>query len=193
MDLTQGTPQEKNNRAKKMMLWFGIISLIMSFAGWTSAFVVSSARPDWLSDFQLPTAFIISTIVIMISSLSFLMAKKSLEKDDSKATTMWLIVTFALGLIFIFYQFKGFQEIINLGYNFTGPTSNVTMSYIYLIAIMHILHVVVGLICLLVVIYNHFKQKYNATNMLGFELAATFWHFVDLLWVYLFLFLYFFR
>lgn len=193
MDLTQGTIEEKNNRAKKMMLWFGIISLIMSFAGWTSAFVVSSTRPDWLSNFQLPTAFIISTIVIMISSLSFLMAKKSLKKQDLKATSMWLILTFALGLIFIFYQFKGFQEIIDLGYNFTGPTSNVTMSYIYLIAVVHILHVVVGLICLIVVIYNHFKQKYNATNMLGFELAATFWHFIDLLWVYLFLFLYFFR
>ncbi len=193
MDLTQGTTQEKNNRAKKMMLWFGLISLIMSFAGWTSAFVVSSTRPDWLSDFDLPNAFIISTVVIIISSFTFLLAKRSLKRDDAKTTSIWLIVTFFLGLIFINYQFRGFQEIIDLGYNFTGPTSNVTMSYIYLIAIVHILHVVVGLICLLVVIYNHFKQKYNATKMLGFELAATFWHFVDLLWVYLFLFLYFFK
>ncbi|WP_250435183.1 cytochrome c oxidase subunit 3 [Hanstruepera flava] len=193
MDLTQGTQEEKNNRAKKMMLWFGIISLIMSFAGWTSAFVVSSSRPDWLSDFELPQAFIISTVVIIISSLTFLLAKRSLKNGDAKTTSLWLIITFVLGLIFIYNQFKGFQEIIDLGYNFTGPTSNVTMSYIYLIAIMHILHVVVGLICLLVVIYNHFKQKYNTSKMLGFELAATFWHFVDLLWVYLFLFLYFFR
>ena len=193
MDLTQGTPQEKNNRAKKMMLWFGIISLIMSFAGWTSAFVVSSTRPDWLSDFQLPNAFVVSTIIIVISSLTFLLAKRSLKSNDAKTTSIWLMITFILGLVFIFFQFKGFQEIIDLGYNFTGPTSNVTMSYIYLIAVMHILHVVVGLICLLVVIYNHFKQKYNTSKMLGFELAATFWHFVDLLWVYLFLFLYFFR
>ena len=193
MDLTQGTPQEKNNRAKKMMLWFGIISLIMSFAGWTSAFVVSSTRPDWLSDFQLPNAFIVSTIIIVISSLTFLLAKRSLKNNDPKTTSIWLIITFVLGLVFIFFQFKGFQEIIDLGYNFTGPTSNVTMSYIYLIAIMHILHVVVGLICLLVVIYNHFKQKYSTSDMLGFELAATFWHFVDVLWVYLFFFLYFFK
>ena len=193
MDLTQGTPQEKNNRAKKMMLWFGIISLIMSFAGWTSAFVVSSTRPDWLSDFQLPNAFIVSTIIIVISSLTFLLAKRSLKNNDPKTTSIWLIITFVLGLVFILFQFKGFQEIIDLGYNFTGPTSNVTMSYIYLIAIMHILHVVVGLICLLVVIYNHFKQKYSTSDMLGFELAATFWHFVDVLWVYLFFFLYFFK
>ncbi len=193
MDLTQGTPQEKNNRAKKMMLWFGIISLIMSFAGWTSAFVVSSSRPDWLKDFVLPSAFIISTVVIIISSITFILAKRALKSGNHKATMLCLFATLILGVVFIFNQFSGFQQIIDLGYNFTGPTSNVTMSYIYLIAIVHILHVVVGLICLLVVIYNHFKQKYSAENMLGFELAATFWHFIDILWVYLFLFLYFVR
>ena len=193
MDLTQGTLEEKNNRAKKMMLWFAIISLIMSFAGWTSAFVVSSSRPDWLKDFVLPNAFIISTIVIVLSSMSFILAKNALKKDQRKATMLWLIITLILGVVFIFNQFSGFQQIIDLGYNFTGPTSNVTMSFIYLIAIVHVLHVVVGLICLLVVIYNHFKQKYNPSKMLGFELAATFWHFIDILWVYLFLFLYFVR
>ncbi len=193
MDLTQGTKEEKNSRAKKMMLWFGIISLVMSFAGWTSAFVVSSSRPDWLKDFQLPIAFIVSTIVIVISSFTFILAKKALKSGNSKATSLWLFITLILGVVFVFNQFSGFQQIIDLGYNFTGPTSNVTMSYIYLIALVHILHVVVGLICLLVVIYNHFKQKYNPSKMLGFELAATFWHFIDILWVYLFLFLYFVR
>ncbi len=193
MDLTQGTQEEKNSRAKKMMLWFGIISLIMSFAGWTSAFVVSSSRPDWLKDFQLPNAFIISTVVIIISSITFLLARTALKKGNRNATTFWLLTTLILGVIFIFNQFTGFQQIIDLGYNFTGPTSNVTMSYIYLIALVHILHVVVGLICLLVVIYNHFKQKYNSNKMLGIELAGTFWHFIDILWVYLFLFLYFVR
>ncbi|GAA3601902.1 cytochrome c oxidase subunit 3 [Flavivirga amylovorans] len=193
MDLTQGTQEEKNNRAKKMMLWFGIISLIMSFMGWTSAFIVSSSRPDWLKDFVLPNAFLISTVVIVISSISFILAKKALKIGNRGMTTLWLFVTLILGIIFIFNQFSGFQQIIDLGYNFTGPTSNVTMSYIYLIAIVHILHVVVGLICLLVVIYNHFKQKYDVTKMLGLELAANFWHFIDILWVYLFLFLYFIR
>ncbi|MEL0455093.1 cytochrome c oxidase subunit 3 [Flavobacteriaceae bacterium SZ-1-7] len=193
MDLTQGTQEEKNARAKKMMLWFGIVSLIMSFMGWTSAFIVSSSRPDWLKDFVLPNAFIISTVVIVLSSVMFLLAKRALKNGNRKATSLWLLATLVLGVVFIFNQFTGFREIIDLGYNFTGPTSNVTMSYIYLIAVVHILHVVVGLICLLVVIYNHFKQKYDATKMLGFELAATFWHFIDILWVYLFLFLYFIR
>jgi len=193
MDLTEGTLEEKQNRAKKMMLWFGIISLIMSFAGWTSAFVVSSTRPDWLKDFQMPNAFTVSTVVILISSVTFILAKYNLKKGNNRATTMWLLATLVLGIVFIFNQFTGFNQILQLGYNFTGPTSNVTMSYIFLIAFVHILHVAVGLICLLVVIYNHFKQKYNPTKMLGFELATTFWHFVDILWVYLFLFLFFMR
>jgi len=193
MDLTEGTLEEKHGRAKKMMLWFGIGSLIMSFSGWTSAFVVSSSREDWLKDFVLPNAFIVSVVVILLSSVTFILAKRALINSNRQQTTIWLLVTLVLGIAFIVNQFLGFQEIINNGYNFTGPTSNITMSYIYLIAMVHILHVVVGLICLLVVIYNHFKQKYNATNMLGFELAATFWHFVDILWLYLFFFLFFFK
>lgn len=193
MDLTQGTFQEKHSRAKKMMLWFGIISLVMSFAGWTSAFVVSSSREDWMKDFVLPNAFLISTILVVLSSVTFILSKRALQNSQRQKATVLLLVTFGLGVAFILNQFFGFQEIINMGYNFTGPTSNVTMSYIYLIAMVHILHVIVGLICILVVIYNHFKQKYTADNMLGFELAATFWHFIDILWVYLFLFLYFVR
>lgn len=193
MDLTQGTQTEKQERAKKMMLWFGIISLIMSFAGWTSAFVVSSSREDWLHTFELPAAFTLSTVLIILSSITFWLSGRFLKQGNRKATTVGLLTTLALGIGFIYTQFTGFEQIIAQGYNFTGPTSNVTMSFIYLIAVVHILHVVAGIICLLVVIYNHFKQKYKPTERLGFELAATFWHFVDLLWLYLFLFLYFFR
>ena len=193
MDLTQGTLQEKNIRAKKMMLWFGIVSLIMSFAGWTSAFVVSSTREDWLKDFQLPNAFLISTIAIIISSFTFLAAKRAIKNDNRSLTTIFLLITLVLGVFFIINQLNGFQEIINSGYNFTGPTSNVTMSYIYLIAVVHIAHVVAAIISLLVVIINHLRQKYNSKNLLGLELSATFWHFVDILWLYLFLFLYFVR
>ncbi len=193
MDLTQGTFEEKKSRAKKMMLWFGIGSLIMSFAGLTSAVVVSSKRADWLKDYELPSAFIISTVIIIISSITFILAKRALKKNLRKGTTLWLLVTLALGLAFVSSQFIGFGQIIQSGYYFTGPSSNITMSFIYIIAIAHILHVVAGLISLLVVIYNHFKQRYNAAKMLGFELSATFWHFVDGLWLFLFLFLYFFR
>lgn len=193
MDLTQGTDQEKLARAKKMMLWFGIVSLIMSFAGWTSAFIVSSTRKDWLSDFVLPQPFLISVFVIIASSVTMILSKKALKENKLQLATIFLVITFVLGVYFIVNQISGFNEIVSQGYHFTGPTSNVTMSYIFLIAFVHVLHVVVGLICLLVVLINQLRKKYNPQNMLGFELAATFWHFVDILWVYLFFFLYFFK
>lgn len=192
MDLTQGTQKEKNARAKKMMLWFGIISLLMGFAGWTSAFIVSSVREDWLTGFQLPTAFYYSTAVIILSSFSYILAKSAVRKNEQKTATNLLVATLVLGIVFIGLQFMGFSEIIAQGYNFTGPTSNITMSYIFLIAAVHVLHVVAGIISLLVVLVNQLRRKYTADNLLGMELGATFWHFLDLLWVYLMLFFYFF-
>jgi cytochrome c oxidase subunit 3 len=193
MDLTEGTPEEKRARSKKMMLWFGIGSLLMSFAGLISAFIVSRKREDWLNEFELPSAFYVSVVVILLSSLTLIVAKRALANNKLGTTTLGLLLTLALGITFIYFQFRGFGQIIEAGYNFTGPTSNVTMSFVYVIAILHIAHVIAGLVCLVVVIYNHFKNRYSATKMLGFELAAMFWHFVDILWLVLFLFLYFFR
>lgn len=193
MDLTQGTPQEKQSRAKKMMLWFGIVSLIMSFAGLTSAFIVSSSREDWLSDFVLPTSFTYSTLIILLSSLFLYAAKQTLKKNQATTTTSLLIGALVLGIAFIYSQILGFNQIIDSGYNFTGPTSNITMSYVYIIAVVHIVHVLAGIICLIVVIINQINKKYSSENTLGFDLASTFWHFVDILWLYLFFFLYFFN
>ncbi|MCM4173568.1 cytochrome oxidase subunit III [Arenibacter sp. TNZ] len=191
MDLTQGTGKEKNNRAKKMMLWFGIISLLMGFAGWTSAYIVSSSREDWVRELALPSSFLISTIVIVISSITYIMAKKAIKQDQLKQCTNWLLLTLGLGIAFVVLQFNGFSQMVANGYYFTGPTSNIKMSYVFLIAAVHIVHVVAGIISLLVVITNHLRNKYSSEEMLGFELGATFWHFLDILWVYLILFMYF--
>jgi len=193
MDLTQGTTQIKQKRAKKMMLWFGLISLIMSFAGLTSAFIVSSSREDWLSDFVLPNSFIYSTLIIFLSSILLYAAKQTLKKNQATTTTSLLIGVLVLGIAFIYSQILGFNQIIDAGYNFTGPTSNITMSYIYVIAVVHIVHVLAGIVCLIVVIINQLNKKYSSENTLGFDLASTFWHFVDILWLYLFFFLYFFN
>jgi len=193
MDLTQGTTEEKQKRAKKMMLWFGIISLVMSFAGLTSAFIVSSSREDWLENFVLPSAFTYSTLIIVLSSVLLFLAKKTFKNSQSAITTSLLIGAFVLGIVFIYSQVQGFNQIIASGYNFTGPTSNITMSYVYVIAVVHIIHVLAGIICLFVVIINQLNKKYSNKNRLGFDLASNFWHFVDILWVYLFIFLYFFN
>ena len=98
MDLTQGTEEQKNNRAKKMMLWFGIASLIMGFAGWTSAYIVSSKRTDWIADLDLPQAFLWSTGIIILSSLTYILAKLAVKKGNQKQGTLFLLATLGLGI-----------------------------------------------------------------------------------------------
>ncbi len=193
MDLTQGTFEEKRRRSKKHMMLFGMLSMSMTFAGLTSAYVVSKSRKDWLEGFQFPDAFLWSTIIIVLSSVTFWVAKKAIDKGNRSLTTLLLLSTLVFGVTFVYLQFFGFGKIIAQGFFPTGSEATVTTSFIYAIVFVHIAHVVGGLIALLVVIYNHFKQKYTPGQALGLELGAMYWHFVDFLWVYLFLFLYFFR
>ncbi len=190
MDLTQGTIIEKKRRAKKMMLWFGIASLIMGFAGWTSAYIVSSKRDDWISNLELPQAFYWSTAIIITSSILYHLAKKAVKRNQQKQGTLLLVFTLVLGFTFVGMQFKGFSQMLESGYYFTGPTSNIKMSYVFLIAALHIAHVAAGLISLIVVLVQQLRGKYLSGNTLGLELGATFWHFLDVLWVYLLLFMY---
>ncbi|WP_431166708.1 cytochrome c oxidase subunit 3 [Tenacibaculum halocynthiae] len=188
------TLQEELKTAKrksaKPMLWISMISMVMFFAGLTSAYVVSMNREDWVT-FDLPQAFYISTILIILSSITLFLSHKTLKKNNLKASFMLLLVTFILGLGFIWYQYVGFNQLKEVGLYFTGPESTVSTSFIIGITFMHVLHLIAGVVVLLVVIYNHFKKKYSSTDMLGFELGAIFWHFVDVLWIYLFFFFYF--
>ena len=193
MEMTIEEHNQRKARSYKLILWFAMLSMAMMFAGLTSAFVVSKSRGDWLKNFQMPSAFFISTIVIILCSVTFLLAKKAIKKDDRKATTNYLLLTLFLGFLFVFFQFKGFGQIVEQGYYFTGPESNITTTFLYIVAVTHLAHLFGGLISLLIIIYNHFKQKYNSTQFLGIELGAMYWHFLDFLWIYLFLFLYFFK
>lgn len=193
MDLTQGTNHYKHGRAKKMMLWFGIVSMAMMFAGITSAYVVSKSRPDWISEINLPSAFYWSTLVIILSSLSLFFAEKTIKREKKQLGSTLLWITLGLGVAFILLQLQGFNDLIANGFYFTGGESTVTTSFIYIVVAAHLAHLAGGLVVLLVLIYNHFKQRYHAGQSLGLELGVTYWHFVDVLWILLFLFLYFFR
>ena len=179
-------------KSAKPMLWVSMISMVMFFAGLTSAYVISMRRDDWIT-FDLPQAFYISTFLIVISSISLLLSQKFLKNNKRQLSLLFVVVTFILGLGFIWQQYVGFNQLKSSGLFFTGPESTVSTSFIIGITFMHVLHLLAGALVLLVVIYNHFKYKYTPENMLGFELGAIFWHFVDILWIYLFFFFYFIR
>ena len=192
MELNEKEIRLKTIKAKKMMLLFSMLSIAMTFAGLTSAYIVSKSRPDWLKDFELPFAFVVSTVVIILSSISIYIAKKSVKNNEVSKTSLWLLITFGLGIIFVISQFSGFNELIGLGYFFTGAQSTITTSFLYVLTVLHLAHLFAGLIVLVVVTINNYKNKYR-TEKLGFELAVNFWHFLGILWLYLFVFLYFFR
>lgn len=183
----------QKGKAYKTMLIFAMGSIVMIFAGLTSAYVISKNRPDWLKDFVLPQAFLWSTIAIVLSSVTFHFAKKAMSRNNRSGTTIMLGLTLALGLLFVFLQFQGFGQVVDAGYFFTGSQSTITTSFLYVVVLVHIAHLIGGLISLLIVIYNHYKQKYNSDQMLGIELSAMFWHFLDFLWLYLFLFFTFYK
>jgi len=189
------TQEEYNQKAKsyKMMLWFGMISIVMMFAGFTSAYVISKSRPDWLDDFQMPSAFLFSTIVIILSSVTFHFAVKNVKNNKTSQAAVMLWFTLLLALVFIVLQFVGFGQVIASGLYFTGAESTITTSFLYIVIIVHLAHLFGGIISLLIVIYNNYKQRYNALQHVGIELSATFWHFLGLLWLYLFLFFSFYK
>jgi len=183
--------KNKKNKALKMMMWFGVGSLFMTFAGLSSAFIVSKNRQDWVENFELPDAFYYSLFLIILSSISLIFARKFIYENRIKKSSTLLVITIVLGTLFVIFQFIGFSQIMEVGYHFTGPTRSVNSSFIFLIAFVHILHVVSGIFALIFVLFKNLRGLY-IHDKTGFDLASIFWHFVDILWIYLFLFLVFF-
>ena len=182
--------QTAKRKTAKPMLWVSIISMIMFFAGLTSAYVISMKREDWVS-FDLPDAFYTSTIVIVLSSITLIIAKRLIKQNKLGLSLAFTVITLMLGLAFVWFQYVGFNELKSIGLYFTGPESTVSTSFIIGITFMHVLHLLVGIIVLLVLLVKQIQKKYTSSDLLGFELGAIFWHFVDILWIYLFLFFYF--
>ncbi len=191
MDYTQGGEKLKQDRAKKQMLWFGIISLCMTFAGLTSAYIVSMERRDWLHNYELPQAFVISTVVIVMSSVTVILAKNAIISGKRTIGTILLSITLLLGIAFIILQYDGiFNELTSQGYYVTGPSSSITITFLFLIAFLHVAHVIAGIIVLITMFVNHLRGKYTKDEYLGLSIGATFWHFVDILWIFLFVLIY---
>lgn len=179
-------------KASKPLLWVGVLSIVMLFAGLTSAYVVRADNGNWLI-FNLPNAFYLSTAVIVTSSITLFYALQMAKKNNKKGMVLGLLATFILGLTFAYLQYAGWGELYSKNIVFGGKSSNASGSFLYLITFLHLLHLFAGLISLLVTLKNAIKGKYNAENTLGLELCSIYWHFLDILWVYLFLFLYYIR
>jgi cytochrome c oxidase subunit III len=171
--------------AGKLVLWIAIVSIIMLFGGLTSAYIVRQADGNWLT-FELPVMFYVSTAVILLSSVTMIGAVRSIRKNNVAGTRNALIATLLLGAAFVITQFMGWNDLVNQGIYFVGNPSG---SFLYVITGLHVLHLAGGIVFMMIVTGRSMAGKYHSGNTTAIKNCATYWHFLDILWVYLFFFL----
>ena len=183
MEMVRSQQREKIH-PHKFTLLVGIASILMMFAGLTSAYIVKSSQAGW-EQVQTPAYFWYSTVAILLSSLTVQLAVRSFKQREMKQYRMLLGVTFILGILFIVLQFLGFSWMWEHGVRFKGAGAG---QFLYIIAGLHGLHVIGGIIALLITFMKAFFGKSKTYNSVPVEVLATYWHFVDGLWLYLLVF-----
>lgn len=168
----------------KYSLWIAMASITMMFIGFTSAYVVKRSQANWLS-FQLPTIFYVSTVLILLSSLTIFLAGRQFRARHMGAYKQLITLTALLGIGFAVCQFIGFADMKNHG---LALDSTVSASFIYVIIGMHVLHVLGGVVMLMVMFVRAYRTRIRTYSTVPIEVASTYWHFVDALWIYLLIF-----
>lgn len=176
--------QRKKMHPYKFNLWVALAGIVMFFAGFTSAYIVMHARSSW-HELRLPELFWFSTGVILVSSLTMQMAVKSFKDRYLQRYKLLITLTALLGLVFISTQSLGFLRMYQQGFSLSW---NVSAALIYIIVGAHMLHVLGGVVALLILFFRAFRRKVRSYDAIPVEVAATYWHFVDILWIYLFIF-----
>ncbi|MFD3394963.1 cytochrome c oxidase subunit 3 [Aquirufa sp. OSTEICH-129V] len=177
------TPRSVN--PKIFTMWLFIVSIVMLFAAFTSAYLVRKAEGNWV-EFNLPDLFYYSTGVLIASSISMHAALIAAKKDQFNALRLSISITFVLGLLFLVMQYYGWSQLVEMNVYFVGNPSG---SFVYVFSGLHGLHLISGLVVLLVALVAAFRLKINAKALTQIKICSTYWHFLDALWVYLFLFL----
>lgn len=182
---TVAMEQRKKIHPHKFTLWVGIGSLLMMFAGLTSAYIVKRNQANWQT-FDIPQFFWYSTVAILISSATIFLAERAFKQREMKKYRSLVMLTLVFGVLFIVFQVLGFQQFWSHG---LPLGKNVSSDFLYVIVGLHAAHVVGGLIALIILFAKAFSTKTRTYNSIPVELVSTYWHFVDVLWIYLLIFL----
>ncbi|MEJ8803966.1 cytochrome c oxidase subunit 3 [Pontibacter sp. H249] len=182
------SPTSSGVHPLKFSLWLIIISIIMMFAAFTSAYIVRREEGNWL-EFELPTILLINTLIIVLSSVTMQWAYVSAKKNNIKAIKLGLILTAALGTAFLIGQWNGWAELVQNNIYFGGSTSNPSGSFLYVLTGVHGFHLVTGLVFVLITLMSSLKYKVHSKNILRIQLCTVYWHFLGGLWLYLYIFL----
>ena len=168
----------------KFAMWVAICSIIMMFAGLTSAYIVRQSQGNWVY-YKLPGLFYISTVLIAASSVTMHMGVKAFKSRAMPKFRSLMILTLVLGVAFAICQYVGFQLLYADNIKLNGNPSE---SFLFIIAGLHLFHIIGGIIALLIVFFRAFRTSVKVYNATGLEVMDTYWHFVDVLWIYLFVF-----
>lgn len=184
--MTSVAIEQKNKiHPHKFTLWVAIGSILMMFAGLTSAYIVKRNQANWTS-FEIPVLFWISTAAIVASSFTIMAAIKAFKERAISRYRSLMMVTTVLGVLFIVLQVIGFKQLWDIGLTLQ---KNVAYSFLYVIVGLHALHVIGGVVALVVMALKAFSNKTRVYSAIPIEVTATYWHFVDVLWIYLLIFL----
>ncbi|MEM7102648.1 MAG: cytochrome c oxidase subunit 3 [Bacteroidota bacterium] len=186
MQLTINKEQQALLHARKFTMYLGIAGMVMLFAALTSAYLVRRSAGNWL-EFGLPSVFYISTIVIVLSSLTMHGSVRAYKKGNERGYISLLGTTVILAIAFLVFQFQGWMELNEIGvYLQTNPSA----SFLFVITGLHAAHVVGGVAALIVAMIKAAKLKFRVTpkRLNGLQITAIYWHFVDVLWIYLIIF-----
>ena len=195
--LKPNTTQRKRIHPHKFALWLGMGSIAMMFAGLTSAYIVRQAQGNWRL-FQMPVVFWISTGVILLSSITVALGVRAFKQREMIRYRILITLTLVLGLLFGALQSIGFWQLYHqpqatiLNGQQTMETvrvnGNPSESFLFIITGLHLAHILGGIIALLIVFLLAYRKRVKVYNATGLEIVASYWHFVDVLWIYLFIF-----
>lgn len=184
---TVGSNEAKRIHPHKFTLWVAMGSIVMMFAGLTSAYIVKKQQSNWL-EFDLPRIFWYSTFVILLSSLTMHLSLKAFKAREKSRYRQLITITALLGLLFIVLQFLGFSNLERRNIPLFGTNSNASTSFLGIITGLHMLHVLGGVVALMVVFVRAYRVKVKSYSSVPLEIVSAYWHFVDILWIYLFIF-----
>ncbi len=181
--MAEQSAQRRKIHPKKFAMWIAIGSIIMMFGGLTSGYIVRKSQGNWQS-FNLPVEFYYSTAAIVLSSITIIMAVRSFKQRQMQLHRSMVTLTLFLGLGFTLLQYLGFKDL----YEQLKWNNNVSFQYLIVIVLTHALHILGGVAALFILFFQTFSRKVKNYNTTAIEIVSTYWHFVDILWLYLFIF-----
>ncbi len=187
MEFTAEQNVKFDAKPKKFIMWLFVVSSTIMFGGWTSYYIVFAASKGKGHGLVLPDVFMYSSVVLVASSITLFLATRALKGNQISMQRIWLWITLALGVTFGYLQFDAWSALYQSGAALIN--NNAAISMIYIVSGFHLLHIFAGLCIILNSLIGSYKSLSIEKAIYRQEIASIFWHFIDILWIYLYVFL----